>query len=88
MTLAKLNEKMTCLNTVRTLAEAQAALSGVDYSKALVSHHGTLLGWWSGNIDLDDVFSLTAEEAARGSLTVTLDDRWFIVKKGEVVYFV
>ena len=76
---------MTYINTVRTLAEVQAALSGVSYTKAHVNHHAAVLGWWSGNVCLDDVFTLVANEAARGTITVRLDDRWFVVKKGEVV---
>ncbi len=79
---------MTHLNTVRTLAEVQAALSGVSYTKAHVNHHAAVLARWSGNVCLDEVFTLVANEAARGTLTVRLDDRWFIVKEGEVVYFV
>lgn len=71
----------------RTLKEIQAALSGVEYSKAVVRHHGQVLGWFRGSVDLDDVFALVANEAARGTLTVQLDDKGFIVKEGEVVYF-
>jgi hypothetical protein len=72
----------------RTLNEIKQALSGGQYSKAVVHHHGAVLGWFRGSVDLDDVFSLISNETARGTLTVQLDDKGFIVKDGKVVHFV
>jgi len=73
---------------IRKLDEVKAALSGATYRTGNVAHQGNLLGYWpwGAPISLDAVFAIVEAEAKRGTLIVTLDDRWFVVKEGEVVY--